>query len=411
MRLEGEGSILTARERGDSPRGQVDMRILVTVSKALEEVVAAELAALGLRGDAAPGVVSLDGSLADAMRANLELRAARRVLLELARFPATSAEDLYEGARGVDWSAFLTTKGTFAVEASVRDAFTGHSGFVALKVKDAVADWFRDRFGERPDVDRDDPDLGVVVHLRGSECTLCADSSGGPLHKRGYRKRTVPGALNETLAAGIVLLSGYTGAEPFCDPMCGSGTLLIEAALIATRTAPGLLRPDDFGFQRWPDYGRKAWEEMVQESLSRVAAPPSPIVGADKNGVCVKVTETNLDAAGMGKCVRVRRREVHEFVPPPGPGVIATNPPYGDHVGAGEDLVPLYRSLGDMLKRSAPGYRAFVLCGNPALGKQVGLRPAQRRIVYNGPSECRLLRFDLYSGSLKKSHFQEETDP
>lgn len=374
-------------------------RFLITVSKALEEVAASEARAIDLDvREVSPGIVAFEGTLSDAMRANLHLRTARRVLLELARYRVSSGEDLYEGAWSVQWGPYLSLRGTFAVEASVRDAFTGHSGFVALKVKDAVADAFRERHGERPGVDRDDPDLGIVVHLRGTECTLCADTSGGPLHKRGYRKRSVAGALNETLAAGIVLLSGYTGEEPFCDPMCGSGTLLVEAALVASNTAPGLMRGGPFGFQRWPAFDKVVWEPMVEEALASVRSPTAPILGADADGVCVRASETNLEAAGMKGFVKVRRRPVAEFAPPPGPGVIATNPPYGDHVGAGEDLALLYRDLGDMLKRRAPLYRAFVLCGTPALGKQVGLRPSERRIVFNGPAECRLLRFEIYEG-------------
>lgn len=382
------------------------MRFLVTVSKALEGVAQAEMAGLGLEPTVLPGVLSVEGSMADAMRMNLHLRTARRVLLELARFPARSPEELYEGARSVDWKPFLTLKSTFAVEASVRDAFSGHSGFVALKVKDAVADACRDRMGGRPDVDREDPALRVVVHLQGQECILSVDTSGGPLHKRGYRKRSVAGALNETLAAGVVLLSGYDGKKTFCDPMCGSGTLLVEAALFATRTAPGLLRGAPFGFQRWPGFDRKGWESLVQEALALACPPEGEIFGADADGVCVRAAEANVEAAGMKGWIKVRRKAIADFVPPRGPGVMATNPPYGDHVGAGEALVPLYRELGDMLKRRAPGWRAFVLCGNTALGKQVGLRPSQRRILYNGPSECRLLRFDLYEGS-RKGHGTE----
>jgi putative N6-adenine-specific DNA methylase len=384
-------------------KGEAGLRFLVTVSKALEEVAACEMEKLGLAGEIVPGVVSFEGTMEDAMRANLHLRTARRVLLELARYEVGSGDDLYEGARAVDWEPFLSLKGTFAVEASVRDTFTGHSGFVALKVKDAVADAFRSRCGERPNVDRDDPDLGIVVHLNGTRCTLSVDTSGGPLHKRGYRRRNVPGALNETLAAGIVLLSGYDGTGPICDPMCGSGTLLVEAALVATRTAPGLLRGAPFGFQRWPGFEEKPWKGLVEEALALATPPPAPIAGADADGVCVRAAETNLEAAGMKSFVKVRRKPIVEFTPVPGPGILVTNPPYGDHVGAGEDLALLYRDLGDMLKRRAPGYRAFVLCGNPALGKQVGLRPSQRRILYNGPAECRLLRFDIYEGSKKNT--------
>ena len=376
------------------------MKFVITVSKGLEEVVASELRAIGMtRFSWSPGVVTADGGFRDICRANLHLRTARRVLWPVASFDVRSPDDLYDGARAADWRPFLAVERTFAVEASVWNSCIGHSGFAALKVKDAIADHFREKVGARPDVDREDPDLRVIAHIEGRHCTLSADSSGGPLHKRGYRQKPVVGALNETLAAGIVLLSGYDGSAAFCDPMCGSGTFLVEAALVAARVAPGLVRKKPFGFERWPLFERGAWLSERDAAESAVVKPANPIVGADISPAAVSATQANAKAVGVSSYMKIVRCPVQDFDPPQSPGVICANPPYGEHLGEGEDLVPLYKSIGDMLKRRAPGYRAFVLCGNVPLGKMVGLRPSRKIKLYNGPAECRLLCFDLWEGS------------
>ncbi|MGA9750443.1 MAG: THUMP domain-containing protein [Acidobacteriota bacterium] len=378
------------------------MQILVTVAKGLEGVVREELRSLGLKPEeAGPGVVGFGGSMADAYRANLWLRAARRVLLPLGSFEVKSGEDLYAGALALPWHRALSAGRTFAVEASVRDSAITHSGYAALKVKDAVADALRERLGSRPDVDRRNPDVQVVVHLAGGTCTVSLDSSGGPLHKRGYRERSVAAPLNETLAAGMLLLMGYDGSAPFADPFCGSGTICVEAALIATRTAPGLLRKRPFGFQRWAGFEERIWKRQVEEARSSVRPAPSPIAGGDDDASAIRAAQANAEAAGVSRCVQFRRADLSGFRPPAGPGLLITNPPYGDHAGAGEDLAPLYQSLGDVLKQRFAGWRAAVLTGNTALAKRVGLHPSRRIPLFNGPMECRLLVFELYEGSRK----------
>lgn len=376
------------------------MRFLATVSKGLEEVVAGELRDLGLSVlDSSPGLVAFKGKREDSWRACLHLRAARRVLWPVGAFEARDAEALYEGARALPWDDLLTSHHTFAVEASVRDSAFGHSGFVALKVKDAVADALREREGERPDVDRKDPDVNVVVHVGGSKCTVSLDASGGPLHKRGYRVRSVSAPLNETLAAGILLLAGYDGTEPLADPFCGSGTLLIEAALIATRTAPGLLRKRPFGFQRWPGFKPSAWSELVDEAASRVVVPACRIVGGDADRSAIAATHANAKAAGVASWVSAEASDARGFSPPGTRGLIATNPPYGDHSGAGQDVTGLYKTFGDALKQRCAGWRAFVLSGNPAIEKSIGLRPKKRIPLFNGPLPCKLLVFEVYEGT------------
>lgn len=396
----GPGPKARAGRAGSQRAGR---EYLATAAKGLEDVVASELRALGLAVvRTAPGLMAFRGRQEDAWRACLHLRAARRVLQPLGTFEAGNADSLYAGARALPWTEVLTPRHTFAVEASIRDSAFSHSGYVALKVKDAIADALRSRTGSRPDVDRADPDVGVVVHLQGATCSVSLDVSGGPLHKRGYRIKSVQAPLNETLAAGILLLAGYDGSVPFADPFCGSGTLLIEAALIATRTAPGLLRRRPFGFQRWPGFDERSWKRLVQEAEDKITRPACRIEGTDRDKAAVAAARANTAAAAMGEFVRVEASDLERFSAPGDGGLLATNPPYGDHSGAGEDLPALYRSLGDVLKRRCAGWRACILTGDPALGKSIGLRPSRRIPLYNGPQECRLLVFELYEGSKKR---------
>jgi len=378
------------------------VRFLATVAKGLEEVVATELRHLGLEVlEQSPGLVGFKGRREDAWRACLHLRAARRVLLPLGSFEAPDTETLYESSRSLPWPDVLTPRHTFAVEASLRDSAFTHSGFVALKVKDAIADSMRARAGARPDVDRGNPDLHVMVHVQGKRADVSLDLSGGALHKRGYRVKEARAPLNETLAAGILLLAGYDGETSFADPFCGSGTFLVEAALIASRTAPGLLRKSPFGFQRWPGFHPAAWEKILEEANSCRRSPPLPVFGADRDRRAAEASLANARAAGVGEFVETRAAELWTFKPPSASGLIATNPPYGDHSGAGEDLAGLYRELGDVFKQRCAGWTACVLSGNPELSKKIGLRPRRKIPLYNGPMECRLLVFALYEGNRK----------
>ncbi|MGC8764181.1 MAG: THUMP domain-containing class I SAM-dependent RNA methyltransferase [Acidobacteriota bacterium] len=378
------------------------MRFVATVAPGLEATAAEEIRALGLRVLAAGGgAVAFQGREEDGQRACLFLRSARRVLLPVAEYEADGPEALYEGALAVAWEDHLDLSRTFAVEASVQDAPTGHSGFAALKVKDAVADRLRRRLGGRPDVDRRDPDLRILVRWRGSRVELSLDLSGGPLHKRGYRLHSVQAPLNETTAAGILLLLGYDGTVPFSDPFCGSGTFAVEAALIATGTAPGLLRDRPFGFERWPAFRPGRFARLKEEAARRVTRPACRIAASDRDGAAVEAARRNARRAGMEEWIAFATADAREWVPPGKDGILATNPPYGDHAGAGEDLPSLYRSFGDALKRRGAGWTAGILCGNPALLKSVGLRPSRRIPLWNGPQECRLAVYRLVEGTFR----------
>ncbi|HJV66540.1 MAG TPA: THUMP domain-containing protein [Geomonas sp.] len=368
-----------------------------TTAKGVEEVLAAELNALGASEvKQESGGVRFGGGLEAAYRANLWLRTASRVLMTLAEFPCETPEQLYQGVRAVSWTRYLTTTMTLAVDSSLRDSALTHSGFVALKTKDAIVDTLRDRFGSRPSVDTKDPDLRVNVRLFRNRCTLSLDCSGMPLDRRGYRLDRHEAPLKENLAAALVELSGWDGRVPFLDPMCGTGTIAIEAALKALRIAPGLLRAG-FGFQRWPGYDRLLWSRLVKEARQgRLDSLPAPIIGSDISHSAIAMAHQNAGRAGVGDLLRLERYPVGELIPPPGPGVLVLNPPYGKRLGEEEALRPLYKEIGDVLKQRCKGYTAYLFTGNLELAKSVGLKAARRIVLFNGPIECRLLKYEMY---------------
>ena len=375
----------------------MELTFFATTARGLEELTGAELTALEMAGvQPGKGGVRFRGRLEDGYRACLWLRTASRVLLPLAEFDVSTPQALYDGVRGVDWARYLTPDHTLAVDCVLRDSAMTHSGFVALKSKDAIVDRLRDRFGRRPSVDARDPAVRINVHLVKNRCTVSLDLAGAPLDRRGYRLDRNDAPLRETLAAALVQLSGWDGTTPFCDPMCGSGTIVIEAALKAARIAPGLIR-SGFGFQRWPGFDQGVWQRLVEEAragmLPKLAAP---IVGSDKVAATVTLAAQNCRRAGVTKLVSLAQGDIRDFTPPPGPGVILCNPPYGERLGEVEQLKPLYRQMGDVFKQRCTGYVAHLLCGNLELAKHVGLKASRRVVLWNGPLECRLLKYDLF---------------
>lgn len=372
-------------------------KFFATAAKGLEELLAAELAALDITtARIERGGVSFVGSFLDGCRACLWLRTASRVLQLVAEFPADSPQALYDGVRTVDWPRYLRPDMTMAVDAVLRDSVMTHSGFVALKTKDAVVDALREKYGRRPNVDPKAPDLRLNVHLVKNVCTLSLDLAGDPLDRRGYRLDRNKAPLRENLAAALVAFSGWQGERPLYDPMCGSGTIAIEAALRASRTAPGLLRPQ-FGFQRWPQHDPLAWKRIVAEAESlRLPQLPVAIRGFDRSPGAIEMARQNAARAGVAGMVSFAPADVGTFTPETLPATIILNPPYGERMGEIEELAGLYRLLGDVLKQRCAGSTAFILCGNSELAKQVGLKASRRIPLWNGPLECRLLKYDLY---------------
>lgn len=372
-------------------------KFFVTSARGLEELVAGELVGLGITSARVEkGGVSFHGEIMDGCRACLWLRTASRVLLLLAEFPCSSPQELYDGVRGIDWNRYLLPEMTLAVDSILRDSTMTHSGFVALKSKDAIVDAVRERRGRRPSVDTRSPDLRVNVHLVKNRCSVSLDMAGEPLDRRGYRLDRNKAPLRENLAAALVAFSGWDGETPFYDPMCGSGTIVIEAALLASRTAPGLLR-ERFGFQSWPGHDPGAWRALLAEARElRRRELGVRLRGLDRSPGAIDMARQNATRAGVQRLVSFNPGEFGTFSPASSPAMIIFNPPYGERMGQIEELVGLYRTMGDVLKQRCAGSTAFILCGNSELAKQVGLKATRRIPVWNGPLECRLMKYELY---------------
>jgi putative N6-adenine-specific DNA methylase len=372
-------------------------RYFATCGRGIEPVLADELRALGA-ADVGPGRggVSFAGGRDLLYRANLWLRTAVRVLMPILEAPVTSPDELYAAVGSVDWSQYMTPDHTLAVDCNVRDSGITHSKYAALRTKDAICDQFVERCGRRPSVDVEEPMVGLNLHVYRDRATLSLDSTGMTLHKRGYRPIQTRAPLNEALAAALVLLTGWRGDTPFADPLCGSGTLAIEAAWIALRRPPGLTRKR-FGFQGWMDYDVELWTALRDEARRGILkALPAPILASDVRGDAVSFAINNARAAGIGHLLRFEKRNVRDFQPPPGPpGVLLCNPPYGERIGEEKDLYGLYRLLGEVFAQRCPGWACHVFTGNPRLAAAIGLRPAAEVPLFNGKISCRLLKFDL----------------
>lgn len=375
----------------------MEMRFFATTAKGVEEVLAGELRKLGIAEPRVEkGGVGFSGDMSVCYRANLWLRTAHRILMPLAEFVCETPQSLYAGIRSLPWERYVSVDRTIAVDCNLRDSALTHSGFVALKTKDAVVDTIRDLCGRRPNVDAANPDVLINVHLVRNRCTVSLDTSGTSLDKRGYRLDRREAPLRETVAAAMLELAGWDGSVPLLDPMCGSGTIPIEAALAASRRPPGLMRPG-FGFQRWPGFEPSVWRQVVEEARAGVLEHlPMPIVGSDVSAGALQAAAKNTARAGVGGLVSYRRADIGDSPSPLPPGILMCNPPYGVRMGEEESLKPLYKRIGDVLKRRFTGYTAYLLTANPELAKHVGLRASRRIVLYNGPIECRMLRYDLY---------------
>jgi putative N6-adenine-specific DNA methylase len=364
------------------------VRFFATAAKGTEPALRDELRELRLpRVRADRGGVHFEGDLAEAARACLWSRVALRVLLEVGTFDAPDGDALYEGTRAVDWSEWLTARTTLAVRATCRSSRLTHSQFVAQKTKDAVVDRLRDRFGERPSVDREDPDVLLAVHVARDQATLYLDVSGASLHKRGWRARSGEAPLRETLAAAVVRLSGWDRERPLADPMCGAGTLAIEAAAWARRIAPGLAR-DRFGFERWASHGdsmRTAMARLRAEARAAKLHEGPRVLASDADSHAVAMTRDNARAAGV--VLAVEQREVRDLAPLEPPGFVVTNPPYGERLEAGDAT---YDDLGRALRRLR-GHTIALLAGAPAIARAMRRDADRWWILHNGPIECRLL--------------------
>jgi putative N6-adenine-specific DNA methylase len=367
-------------------------RFFATCARRLEPLLASELRDLGAADvTEGRGGVHFAGDRATLYRANLWLRTAIRVLWPILEAPVASPEELYDAVQTIDWSRYLTAEHTLAVDCNVRDSNLTHSHYAALKVKDAICDQFVAKAGRRPSVDVESPLIGLNLHIYQNRATLSLDSSGESLHKRGYRPILTKAPLNEALAAGLILQTGWRGDMPLVDPLCGSGTLCIEAAWMALRRPPGLTRKR-FGFMGWMDYDVELWTSLRDEARRQVRKTlDHPILGSDARGDAVRFAQTNARAAGIGHLLHFEVRDVADFLPPPGPpGILICNPPYGERIGEEKELKGLYRTIGEVFRERCAGWRLFVFTGNAFQARQIG-KPAQAFDFFNGKIPCRLL--------------------
>lgn len=369
--------------------------------RGLEDVLAEELRQLGA-SNVEPGrrMVSFEGDKEMLYKANLCCRTALRILKPFYKFTAHTPDKLYDRIKEYDWSKMLSPTDTFAIDVTVNsDEFT-HSRFVTYRVKDAIVDYFRDRDteGKRPGVRLTDADMMLNVHISGSDVTVSLDSSGESLHKRGWRAAQTEAPINEVLAAGIILKSGWRGNSPFVDPMCGSGTFLVEAALIAANIAPGIFR-SSFAFERWNDFEPEILDRLYNDD-SREREVTCPIIGADMSPKAVAIARENLKQAGVAKYATVDIRTLSQWSEAPSKGVLVTNPPYGERLKP-EDLDGLYALLGEKLKHVFTGYHAWIIGYRDEQFAKIGLAPSYKEPILNGSLECELREYVIFDGDMR----------
>lgn len=378
-------------------------KLTATTFQGLEEVLADEIRELGGNSiEVQNRAVSFTGEDRMIYSANLHCRTALRILKLLHQFKAQNAEKLYKQTASIPWERYFGTNRTIAVESVVNSGFFRNSVFISQKVKDAVVDRFRKSKGKRPSVDIRKPDIRIYVHIREDQCRVFLDSSGDSLHRRGYRLERNPAPLNEVLAAGLVKLSEWDGKSPFMDAMCGSGTILIEAAMMAAGQAPGLLR-EKFGFMKWERFDQELWRKIRNQAKSVRQPLPSTVTGSDISEKFIRIAGENCVRAGLGSDIRLSVRPFEKRIPETEDGTLIMNPPYGERMEK-EDINSFYKSIGDKLKNDFSGWSAWVLSSNYNALKHIGLRPTRKITLYNGPLECSFRKFRIYKGSMKEKH-------
>jgi len=373
-----------------------------TCPRGLEPLLQAELARCGATDvRAVPGGVAFSGGLEVCYRANLESRMATRVLRLVAHEPYRNEQQVYSAAYDVAWHERFAPSRSIRVDVSAVRSPLKSLDFITLRIKDAVCDRFRAESGVRPNVDTRSPDVRVHAFLDAETVTLYLDTSGEPLYKRGYRAHNALAPLKENLAAGIVALTGWQPDQPLLDPMCGGGTLLIEAGMMGLGVAPGLGR--GFGFERLSDFDVGLWQRLRASAQTARTQRPLQLLGSDLSGRELEAAHANVRAAGLENAVALKQAQVTDLRPPSGaPGVIVMNPPYGVRMGEQDELAALYPRLGDWLKQFFAGWRCYIFSGDPTIVKLIGLKASRRTPLYNGAIECRLFEYRLVEGSMRR---------
>lgn len=381
----------------------VNYTMLATTSFGLEQVLADELRNLGAQ-NVVEGIrnVSFKGDKGFMYKSNLALRTAIRILKPIQEFKVSGEEDLVKSIQKIEWENYLNVNGTFAINAVVNSKyFTSNSHYIALKSKDAVADYFRHKYHRRPNVDIKNPDLKIHIHIQHNQLTVSLDTSGYSLHKRGYRSATNIAPINEVLAAGMVLLSGYDGNSHFIDPMCGSGTLLIEAAMVA-HNIPANINRKGFAFEKWADFDDHLLDLIKNALLKKVRNTSYEIIGYDKAPSAVQKAKDNIENANLESFIRVEQCNFFETDKPvTGPTTVLFNPPYGERLQI--ETAPFYKKIGDTLKNSYPDSTVWFITSDFEGLKHVGLRTSKKIPLKNGDLDCKFVRYDMYAGS-KKQH-------
>lgn len=371
----------------------------------LEEICATELRKLGAENvEVHNRAVSFEGNTGVMYKANLMVRTALRILVPIHKFTASSDQELYDGVKKVNWDLYLGPNDTIGIDTALNTEFFNHSQFVSQKAKDAIVDQFRDKYGSRPSVDLDKPTIRLNIHIYHDVVTLALDSSGESLHKRGYRAKTNLAPINEVLAAGMVMLTGWEGHRPLVDPMCGSATILIEAAMIAANIPCGIHR-EWFGFELWHSflpYDKELWETIHSKAVERISNTDVKLFGCELSPHVARKAKENIKWAKVEDMITIINSDFRDIEPPEGGGVCIVNPPYGERMDK-EDIDALYKSIGDTWKVYYAGYDCWLISSNMDALKSIGLRPSRKLTLYNGQLECRYLKFSMYSGT-KKIH-------
>ncbi len=370
-----------------------------------EEILAKELQQMGAQQvELGVRMVSFVGDKGFMYKANLGLRTALKILKPIHSFRAYNDRSLYNGIQGIDWEKYLNVNQTFVVDVTLKSEHFNHSQFVALKTKDAIVDQFRDKYGKRPDIDKDFPDLRINIHIHDEQCSVALDTSGNSLHHRGYRTATNIAPINEVLAAGMLLLSGWDGSTHFLDPMCGSGTILAEAAMIACNI-PANINRKEFAFEKWNDWDNDLFDKVIDSLMNKTREFHYTIKGYDKAPSAVLKAKDNIRNANLEEYVTISQENFFDTEKETqGPLHMLFNPPYGERLDI--DLERFYREIGDTLKQGYPNTQAWFITANLEALKFVGLKPSRKIKLFNGKLEARLVKYEMYEGS-KKAKFQQ----
>lgn len=379
-----------------------NFEIVVKTMQGLEEVLEAELTNLGATETIKhKRAVSFFGNKELLYKANLHLRTAIRILVPIYKCKVRNEIELYKRVQEVNWDEYLSNNDTLAIDSAIHSPNFNHSNYVSLKTKDAIVDQFRDRTGKRPSVDLDKPTIRVNIHINQEDCQIAIDSSGYSLHKRGYRINQNSAPLNEALAAGLVLLSGWNKDCDFYDPMCGSGTILMEAATYSRNIAPGKNR--SFGFMNFKDFDAKLWDKIHSDAIANETEFNHQIYGSDISDNSIFICKNNVIHSGFDDYISIDRVPFEKLIPKDNSGLIITNPPYGERIQK-DELFNFYELIGDTLKQKFKGFNAFILGGNLEAFKYIGLKPSRKYTLFNGTIECKFQKFEMYSGSKKAKY-------